>query len=404
MNMRRIFAFFVSLVILANLGYAAETKESLRVAILDPQFPENQDLSLQSMVRELISNCFVNYGDTYSIVERSQLDKVMQEAKFSNTDAVDESQATELGRLAGADRVVISVISNVGKRSLFSIKLINVETASIEKQQSKLVETDALLDIIEPITMAVLGKEYAPPAKGVNQKPQEPAINIGEAISQEGNAVKNQAAQDPFAEVIGQYDVLPYIECDLSAQSDKLNPEALIPLLSESVINVAYDWKDVTYEGIPFDAFVKDLYDKNCIYSMDYFNGINNWIMVGMLEFLNNANNKVQDIKLSSDNEKSPIRLIVKFKEISNGGNKVDIDCIFVDTRTKAVLSGLGMSAKLFKILPNQTEKFRAIMKEKSGGVETMIALIHQTLVKAGGDFGEKLNKALKDAKKKAKK
>ena len=158
--MRRII-FLSTLIILAisNSINTYSAPKQLKVAIIDPVMPSKTDPSLQIGVREIISACFVNNGKNYSIVERSQLEKVMQEAKFNNSDAVDESQATELGRLAGADRVVLSVISQLGTRSLISIKMINVETATIEKQQSKLVDTESLLDVIEPITLVILGQK-----------------------------------------------------------------------------------------------------------------------------------------------------------------------------------------------------------------------------------------------------
>ncbi|MDE6157194.1 MAG: CsgG/HfaB family protein, partial [Muribaculaceae bacterium] len=128
-----------------------------RLAILDPVMSDSDD-GMKLVVREIVSSVFVNNGEKYTILERSLLDKVMQEAKFSNTGAVDEAQATELGKLAGADKIVLTVVSKVGTRCMLSIKLINVETATIEKQHSKVVKYESLLDVIEPLTLAVLGK------------------------------------------------------------------------------------------------------------------------------------------------------------------------------------------------------------------------------------------------------
>ena len=155
--MKRLISFFLLVLTLLPAAGLMAQEHRQRLAILDPVMSDADD-GMKLVVREIVSSVFVNNGDKYTILERSLLDKVMQEAKFSNTGAVDEAQATELGKLAGADKIVLTVVSKVGTRCMLSIKLINVETATIEKQHSKVVKYESLLDVIEPLTLAVLGK------------------------------------------------------------------------------------------------------------------------------------------------------------------------------------------------------------------------------------------------------
>jgi hypothetical protein len=108
-------------------------------------------------VREIISSTLVNTGK-YNIVERSMLDKIMKEQQFSNSDAVDDSQATELGRLTGASKVILSVVTLAGGRNMLSIKVIDVKTATVDQQKTKVVSTNELLDIIEPLTLELIGE------------------------------------------------------------------------------------------------------------------------------------------------------------------------------------------------------------------------------------------------------
>lgn len=64
--------------------------EKLRVAVFDPTSSGTSiDEGTKVAVRELISSTFVNTGK-YNIVERSLLQQVMKEQKFTNTDVVDE--------------------------------------------------------------------------------------------------------------------------------------------------------------------------------------------------------------------------------------------------------------------------------------------------------------------------
>ena len=137
--------------------FLSAQEEKPRVAIFDPSSASvSVDGGTKEAVRELISSTFVNTGK-YTTVERSMLQQIMKEQKLSNTDAFDENQATELGKLAGANKVVLSVISMVGGRNMLSIKIIDVETATIEQQKTKIVSTNDLLDAVEPLTSELLG-------------------------------------------------------------------------------------------------------------------------------------------------------------------------------------------------------------------------------------------------------
>jgi hypothetical protein len=151
---------FILLCTLATTALALPAQDQkLRVAVFDPTSSGTTvDEGTKVAVREIISSTFVNTGK-YTIVERSLLDRVMKEQAFSNTDVVDESQATELGRLAGANKIVLSVVTLVGGRNMLSIKIIDVQTATVDQQKTKIVSSNDLLDVVEPLTLELLGEE-----------------------------------------------------------------------------------------------------------------------------------------------------------------------------------------------------------------------------------------------------
>ena len=161
--------------------------EKLRIAVFDPTSSGTSvDEGTKIAVREIISSTFVNTGK-YSIVERSLLQQVMKEQKFSNSDVVDEGQATELGRLAGANKVALSVITLVGGRNMLSIKLIDVKTATVELQKTRIVNSNDLLDVVEPLTLELMGEKTnqtvitnsPKPAIPDNKPISVPQINYG---------------------------------------------------------------------------------------------------------------------------------------------------------------------------------------------------------------------------------
>jgi curli biogenesis system outer membrane secretion channel CsgG len=64
-------------------------------------------------------------------VDRENIEELIDEQKFQVSGLTDESTAVEIGKLSGADIVVIGSISYVGKKYYMNIKLISVETGEI---------------------------------------------------------------------------------------------------------------------------------------------------------------------------------------------------------------------------------------------------------------------------------
>ena len=158
----------------------------LRVAVFDPSSSGTPiDEGTKVAVREIISSTFVNMGK-YTIVERSLLQQVMKEQAFSNSDVVDDSQATELGRLAGANKVVLSVLTLAGGRNMLSIKIIDVKTATIDQQKTKIVTSNDLLDFVEPLTLELLGQKVTY-TTATNTQPVEekPAVVENKPLQQD---------------------------------------------------------------------------------------------------------------------------------------------------------------------------------------------------------------------------
>lgn len=143
-----------SILLLGSITAKAQD-EKLRVAIFDPSSSSVAiDQDTRDAIRELISSTFVNTGK-YTIVERSLVQQLMKEILIS--DKLDESIVTEFGKLVGANKIVLSVVSTVGSRNMLSIKLIDVQTVTIDQQKLKTFGTNNLLDAVESLTTELLG-------------------------------------------------------------------------------------------------------------------------------------------------------------------------------------------------------------------------------------------------------
>lgn len=65
-------------------------------------------------IADMLVNQLVRNG-TYSLVERKQLDRILQEQNFQQSGRADASTAAQLGRLLGVDAIVIGSITQFGR-------------------------------------------------------------------------------------------------------------------------------------------------------------------------------------------------------------------------------------------------------------------------------------------------
>jgi len=141
---RSVFLFLVFLLFLSVSIYPKNTekksrREKTRVAILPFSIDGNLEKSFANVMFENFCNVMIN-GDLYSVVERGQIDKALNELKFQRGDIFDDSQAAQLGKMAGAQIVVLGNVSYAIGKYHFNIRGIDVTTgiAAFGKQlQSK---------------------------------------------------------------------------------------------------------------------------------------------------------------------------------------------------------------------------------------------------------------------------
>jgi curli biogenesis system outer membrane secretion channel CsgG len=65
-------------------------------------------------VSDLLVQKLVQNG-SYSVIERNQIDKVLSEQNFSNSDRADPSTAAKIGRVLGVDAVIMGTITQFGR-------------------------------------------------------------------------------------------------------------------------------------------------------------------------------------------------------------------------------------------------------------------------------------------------
>ena len=69
----------------------------------------------------------------YTVVERSQMDKIFDEFNIQNTECTDVSCAVEFGKILNVERIIIGSVGLVGATYTIYVSIVDVETAKILK-------------------------------------------------------------------------------------------------------------------------------------------------------------------------------------------------------------------------------------------------------------------------------
>src|SRR5689334_14321573 len=72
------------------------------------------DQDIGKGIADLLVDKLVNDGK-YSVIERKELDKIISEQNFSNSDRADPSSAAKLARILGVDAIIIGSITQFGR-------------------------------------------------------------------------------------------------------------------------------------------------------------------------------------------------------------------------------------------------------------------------------------------------
>ena len=146
----------IILVITLLLSLTAGAQDK-KVAVMDPA--GSVEYAIRDIVREEISSVVVN-ASGYTVLERSLINKVLEENKFQQGGLVDDAQISEIGKRMGANLVFISSLTLMGNGNYYiSCKMIDVLTARIEKQKTAQTQqgSNDLLSVVQRMTGEMFG-------------------------------------------------------------------------------------------------------------------------------------------------------------------------------------------------------------------------------------------------------
>ena len=114
---RTTWAVFIILCALSQTALGADPPKK-RVALFDFEFGTvhrwwSGDWDIGKGIADMVVTNLVRDG-TYSVIERKQLEKILQEQNFSNSDRANPATAAKIGKVLGVNAIVIGTITQFG--------------------------------------------------------------------------------------------------------------------------------------------------------------------------------------------------------------------------------------------------------------------------------------------------
>ena len=164
-------------------------QERKRVAVMkfdvtaDAKLAASQKAGIRSDLGQDVSDLLIQrlvQDQQFVVIERAALDKVMKEQNFSNSDRADPETAARIGKLAGADAIIIGTVTHFDQKTSGSTvgkvaNLFGKDKLGLDQQTAtaKLTTTARMVDTSNGVVLkAVTGEGDASQsqavAKGVN--------------------------------------------------------------------------------------------------------------------------------------------------------------------------------------------------------------------------------------------
>ena len=133
------------------------------IAVVDMGNPQTCVTKLGRYISEELSVGLLQAGSGYVLVNRAQLQKLLTELKLGQSGLTDPATAKQLGRLAGADALVVGTMTFFGDTVRVTVQVLDTETAATVAASAvsipRTAAIDKLTDCVDaPLTTLPVGK------------------------------------------------------------------------------------------------------------------------------------------------------------------------------------------------------------------------------------------------------
>ncbi len=140
----------------------------MRIAIMDFS-AKGISVKDARTISELVRNDMINTS-AYIVVERDQMNKILNEQGFQMSGCTDDSCAVEAGKLLSASKILVGSIIKLGDKIIITGRIVDVEKGTADFSEKVDAETVNDLDVaaerfVKRLTDRILGKKPEPEKK-----------------------------------------------------------------------------------------------------------------------------------------------------------------------------------------------------------------------------------------------
>ena len=155
---------------------------------------ENDVLGITLLFETALQNT-----DTFTLIEQTQAESILQAQKYSLSGCVDESCAIEIGRLLSADQIVLGTVGKVADLYYLTVKIIDVQSGqNLVAQKIQNRSMTLLVENLDSFALLLTGKDE--PAK----KPDVRLSDKNERTQQREDAKTTTLTYEDGARYVGE--------------------------------------------------------------------------------------------------------------------------------------------------------------------------------------------------------
>lgn len=128
-----------------------------RVAVMNFPLLTGEITELGMYLSDKLTNSLFKYRDKFEVVERAKLETVVKEMKLGMTGIIDDKTAQTLGKIFGADAIVVGTITDLGEEIDINLRVLGTERANVLAVASVMLEKNTTIErmmsrvkVIEP--------------------------------------------------------------------------------------------------------------------------------------------------------------------------------------------------------------------------------------------------------------
>lgn len=174
--MKKIIFYLLTVVI--SMGAVAQTR---KVAILDAVDLENSlSYGIKLMIRGQLAEAVTNTPG-YEAYDRTNLQQIFDEQEFQRTGLVSDADIKKIGEMTGVQYVLVTEASKLDDKNMFiTAKILNVETARVEKNANVTAQMD--IQSLQKGTQDLASRLLSDIKQTAHQKPKSVVVSKGACI------------------------------------------------------------------------------------------------------------------------------------------------------------------------------------------------------------------------------